>query len=694
MDTGSAEWIEQDITVEAERMLPLMARSLYPRPAAAVREMLANAVDALTRKRHLIDQEPRTHDGTLEVRVNYNEHDRTFTVTDTGIGMDWEDVQTYINQIGVSGTQAFRDKVEDRDVLRSLIGQFGIGLLACFKLGDRVRIRTRKLGSPPAEGVEWVAEGRQPKARMRLIERNPTGTEVEVIVTDPENAEFLREHWRSTVSEYGDLLAYPIHDLYNMQLNSFGRVPWETGQGEDEEALRSYIRERASEPINPPVWVIPITPTADADVRGVVYIPDDRSFVNLDGRVDLYCRRMLVRKACPGVLPDGLLFCDAVLDGAGLTMVMSREDVMRDRAFEQMRREVARQVYISLERLAARPQDFRRVQALFDREMKHGVLENDALFSAYADSLRFFTSSTQPQTLSAYRDEVQQRQLFAADPTSGEPVVVSGELTPAQRGQLETLRKTMIYVTTSSQQERFQIDQVLARRGLKALEVVPAPVTVGPDGAPIDNIEASLDYRVLRKYAQFHELELRPAEEAIDPFPDEPDERYRLIVQAFAAVLRDQNVNVRVSRFAPIELPVLVQYKRTHDLLQKTTQWREAIRRLKRDQGEDLETAQFEELLNLASRQAEIESRRFDLIINANNPTINKLAETVEVEGFPAVDADRGILQMVTIELYHSALQYTGYRPNDEAMGLILGRRLQLIEELLDYAGEDAANRP
>ncbi len=693
------EWQKHQIVVKASEMLPLMARSLYPRPEAALREILANAVDALTKRRYLLEEQPGGQAEALEVQVAYDESRQVLVVTDTGIGMDWDDVINYVNQIGRSGTREFGEEYQDRDYLKDLIGQFGIGLLACFKLGNEVRITTRKVGTSPDEGVEWKAEGLTPTVLMRQTTVQQAGTEIEVCVTDRDNADFLRDNWRDTVKEYGDLLPYPIRDRYTHELlNSYGNVPWETdGMQDDEEALKDYVVSRARTVINPPIWVIPITPGGVA-VRGVIYVPDDPTFVNLDGAVDLYCKRMLVRRNYPGILPDDLLFCHGVLDGADLTMTMNREDVMRNSEFRKLRDEVARQIYSGLTVLAAQqPRQMAQVQQLYDREIKHGVLNDRRLYDALGSSLRFFTSSRERQTLSEYVQQASQREYWKVDPQSEEPTMVpEQDLTAQQQDELNALRKTIIYVTSSSQQERYQVDRVLQQRRLRAIEVVPPPVTAGPDGARAQDIEDSVDFRVLKLFANNEGLELIRAEDAFEAFPDEPDERFAPIVTQMEDVLRDRAVDVRVSRFLPADLPVLLQFKApgADGMERKKEQFSAAIREFQRTHGNDATPDGLEELLELAAKQIELEAGRFDLIINANNPIVEKFADVVEQHGFLPVDERHHVAESVAIELYHSALQYNGYRPDDRAMGLILQGRVKLLDSLLELASLEAARQP
>ena len=74
-------------------------------------------------------------------------------VEDSGIGLTEADVHSLLATIGRSSKRA-----EGLEAARSdFLGQFGIGLLACFVVAERIRVVSRSARTPDAPPVEWTA---------------------------------------------------------------------------------------------------------------------------------------------------------------------------------------------------------------------------------------------------------------------------------------------------------------------------------------------------------------------------------------------------------------------------------------------------------------------------------------------------------------------------------------------------------
>jgi len=657
---GRPEYEEVDLTVDVENMLGLMAQSLYPRADAAIRELLANAVDALRIKEDLKLKrlEILDPDTPPKVTVSYDPMQRLLRVQDTGCGMTDQEIRQYVNQIGVSGTRAHAEA--DRTLLKELIGQFGIGLLACFKLGENLRIETRsvrQLDDPL--GVEWINEGGGKRAKMRRCVVPFTGTRVSVTVKY-EHHKLLQDRLSQLIRSYGDLLPYPIYDGLGNLANSYNDVPWETGRAADREALKEYLVRRAKpEPINPPLWVIPIAPTKELTMRGVIYVPDDRRFTNTDGRLDLYVKRMLVRKDLPGVLPEHLMFCHGVVDCADLTIIMSREDVMRDSVFDRFRDELRRQILEGLRDLASRPKDFSEVQWRFDPEIKAGVLASQDLFDVLADSLYFWAGSRERMTLRAYCEEA--------------------------GGRPDVKRRRHIYYIASggSSQARYQVDQMLQRKGLRALEIVELPSEPSAEKRTLEP-PRSLDRSVLEAYAQRRGMQLLPASEAVEAFPDTEDPSWQLVKDIFTSVMpRSLEIQVRVSAFEPEHLPALLRAADVTTLLDRLRQVQQAAARFQAehpDAAGDLDT-----IFRAAEEHARTQAATMQLILNCNHPVLRNLRDTLAHPSYRAYDPEYSYAKTVAAELYHLALQYSGHQVDEVNMHIMVRWRCELVEAFLKH---------
>ena len=142
--------MDRTFQVDLRGVVDLLSHHLYGSPRVYVRELLQNAVDAITARRAA---EP---DAPALVRIEPPEltGDGTLRVHDTGIGLTEAQVHELLATIGRSSK---RDELGF--ARHEFLGQFGIGLLSCFLVADEIRVLTRH-GDEPT--VRWTGLRRRP----------------------------------------------------------------------------------------------------------------------------------------------------------------------------------------------------------------------------------------------------------------------------------------------------------------------------------------------------------------------------------------------------------------------------------------------------------------------------------------------------------------------------------------------------
>ncbi len=116
---------------EARQVLELMINSVYSNPDIFLRELISNASDALDKLRieRLSNAELPDPAKEGEIRVITDRSAKTLTVSDNGIGMDRDELVSYLGTIARSGTKEFVKAMQEAASSNngSLIGQFGVG---------------------------------------------------------------------------------------------------------------------------------------------------------------------------------------------------------------------------------------------------------------------------------------------------------------------------------------------------------------------------------------------------------------------------------------------------------------------------------------------------------------------------------------------------------------------------------------
>ena len=127
---------EHKFQVDLGGIIDLLSNHLYSGPEVFLRELLQNAVDAIT-ARGLIES---GHVGSVQFETIQGKGrlPPTLVVEDNGIGLTSEEIHQFLSTIGRSSKRESLDRDD-------FIGQFGIGLLSCFVVADEITLITRRI---------------------------------------------------------------------------------------------------------------------------------------------------------------------------------------------------------------------------------------------------------------------------------------------------------------------------------------------------------------------------------------------------------------------------------------------------------------------------------------------------------------------------------------------------------------------
>ena len=158
-DGGSIEKKKESLEFQAEtkQLLDIVTHSLYTDKEVFLRELISNASDALEKLRHMqvanegSNTEQQDPDKQLEIKIETDEVNGTITISDTGIGMNRQDMIDHLGTIARSGSKAFMNELAEKhssetanlDASRGIIGKFGVGFYSAFMVGDKVEVRSK-----------------------------------------------------------------------------------------------------------------------------------------------------------------------------------------------------------------------------------------------------------------------------------------------------------------------------------------------------------------------------------------------------------------------------------------------------------------------------------------------------------------------------------------------------------------------
>ena len=333
--------MDRTFQVDLRGVVDLLSHHLYGSPRVYVRELLQNAVDAITARRAAEPAAPAV------VRIEPPEMtgDGTLRVHDTGIGLTEAQVHELLATIGRSSK---RDELGF--ARHEFLGQFGIGLLSCFLVADEIRVQTRH-GDEPTVLWTGYADG-----RYRVELAGPGASRAEPGTTVTLTPRRGAEQWLTTptVTElarlFGSLL--PIRVYVGDVETTAGPPPWSPAAGvspaDRRERLVAYAREVLG---FTPFDVVPLS-VPEAGLTGAAFVLPTP--VNPAARAGhrVYLKRMLLAEGAEGLLPDWAFFARCVVDASELRPTASREALYEDSLLESTREALGDQLRGWLVRLA------------------------------------------------------------------------------------------------------------------------------------------------------------------------------------------------------------------------------------------------------------------------------------------------------------------------------------------------------
>ena len=377
--------------VDLRGVVDLLSHHLYATPRVYVRELLQNAVDAITARRLGDARAP----GEIWFEPAEQTGDGTMRVHDTGVGLTEAQVHELLATIGRSS------KRDDLGFARhEFLGQFGIGLLSCFMVADAIRVVTRH-GDQPT--VLWTghSDGRY-TVELPERQRDEPGTTVTLV---PRRGE---EHWltdrtvRELATLYGSML--PIGVRVGDDPVTAGLPPWERNPAESPSARRARLTAYAQEAFGfVPFDMIELA-APEAGVRGMAFVlpAPANPAVRVAHRV--YLKQMLLSEGVEGLLPPWAFFVRCVVDTTELRPTASREALYDDGLLEQTRATLGDGLRGWLARLGtqdpARLREFLRIHHL---GVKALAVHDDEMLRLVYDWWPFETN-VGPITLAEFHD--------------------------------------------------------------------------------------------------------------------------------------------------------------------------------------------------------------------------------------------------------------------------------------------------
>jgi molecular chaperone HtpG len=414
---------KREFQTEVSQLLHLIVHSLYSHPEIFLRELISNSSDALDKLRHLTLTEQSFKSLAFDPRIDLelDEENKTLTISDTGIGMNEEDLVSHLGTIARSGTKHFLSQLSgDTKKDSNLIGQFGVGFYSAFMVADRVEVISRKATEDQA--WRWISDGKT-GFDIEPAERSVAGTTV-LLHLNEEGKQYA-DSWRlqAIVKKYSNHIAFPIFLTYDKsewnesekrsvktrtteQVNVASAL-WRRAKNELKDEDYKELYKSVTGDWGEPLFWFHTKAEGSLDYTTLFYIPSkaplDLYQADYKAGVKLYVKRVFIMDDAKELLPQYLRFVRGIIDSEDLPLNVSREILQQNRVLTSIRTASVKKILSELKNIAAnQPEQYLKFITEYNRPLKEGLYGDFANRETLLDLVRF--KSTKVEGLTSLAD--------------------------------------------------------------------------------------------------------------------------------------------------------------------------------------------------------------------------------------------------------------------------------------------------
>ena len=443
---------KKQFKAESKRLLDLMINSIYTHKEIFLRELISNASDAVDKLAYkaLTDDKVGLNRSDFKITLVPDKEARTLTVSDNGIGMTREEMESNLGTIARSGSLQFKEEMaakeggEDQNVA-DIIGQFGVGFYSAFMVADQVTVISKAYGADTA--WKWESSGADGYT-ITECEKETPGTDVILHIkanTDDDSYDQYLQPYRldELVKKYSDYIHYPI--VMEMEHTHMKPKPEDAGEDykpeyethREWETLNSMVPiwQRPKSEVKPeeynefykekfgdwedPLAVIHVKAEGAVEYTALLFIPAHAPFNyysrDYEKGLQLYSSGVLIMDKCPDLVPDHFSFVRGVVDSPDLSLNISREMLQHTRVLKVISTNLEKKVKAELLKLQKDDAEkYEKFYSAFGRQVKYGVVSDYGAHKELLKDLLLFWSSKEGKntTLAAYRERMSEDQQY------------------------------------------------------------------------------------------------------------------------------------------------------------------------------------------------------------------------------------------------------------------------------------------
>ncbi|MEG0410358.1 MAG: molecular chaperone HtpG [Erysipelotrichaceae bacterium] len=442
---------KKQFKAESKRLLDIMINSIYTHKEIFLRELISNASDAID-KRYYLSMTSNNGDVNredLKIQIDINKEDRILMISDNGIGMNKDELESNLGTIAKSGsldfkeTMAEEDKDKDEDV--DIIGQFGVGFYAAFMVASKVEVISKKYGETQA--YHWISEASDGYV-IDECDKEDCGTQIILHLKENKDEDSYDEYLETyelqrLIKKYSDYIRYPImmeveesvekekakdakedaepeYETIKKIKTINSMVPlWKRNKKDiTKEEYDNFYKDKFTD-YNDPQKVIHSHVEGTIAYDSLLFIPSKAPMnyysKEYEKGLQLYSRGVFIMDKAEELIPEYFRFVRGLVDSQDLSLNISRELLQHDRQLKVIAAKIEKKVKSELlGMLNNEREEYEKFWANFGLQLKYGVYNDYGMHKEVLEDLLLFHSSFEKKlvTLDEYISRMKEGQEF------------------------------------------------------------------------------------------------------------------------------------------------------------------------------------------------------------------------------------------------------------------------------------------
>ena len=401
---------------ESKKLLDLMINSIYTNKEIFLRELVSNASDAEDKLylKSLTDPDVKLDQDSLSIRVTPDKDARTLTISDNGIGMTADELESNLGTIAHSGSEQFKEaNAEHQGDDVDIIGQFGVGFYSAFMVAKQVKVVTRAWGEDVAH--VWESDGLEGYT-IEDGTREHCGTDViltlkdDVEGTDGQESErygSYLEEWtlKDLIRRYSNYVRHPIQmmvtksrqkpkpddapDDYKPEYEDYTELEtinsmtpiWKKSKADVKPEEYNEFYKSTFHDWEDPARTFTFHAEGALEYDALLFVPAKAPFdlysKDYERGLALYSSNVLIMEKCADLLPDYYNFVRGIVDSPDVSLNISRETLQQNRQLHAIANRIEKKVTTELEAMRDQDRDaYEKFFESFGRGLKFGIYQS------------------------------------------------------------------------------------------------------------------------------------------------------------------------------------------------------------------------------------------------------------------------------------------------------------------------------